>query len=112
MSPAIDRRTVGEALRLHRKAARKKQTEVARRIGVSPSAVSKWERGEAMPSLLHGLAFARAIQVPANKLFAGVSGSGGSTPRQGSAASDGADSHPSGVNGVKGPEADPPASFT
>lgn len=50
-------------LRLSRE-LRLSQSEIARQAGVSPSAVSKWVRGESVPGLFEAAALARVLRVP------------------------------------------------
>lgn len=51
--------STGEARRI-REAAHIRATEIARQIGADPSAVSRWESGERMPT---GLAAIRYLEV-------------------------------------------------
>lgn len=44
-----------------RRAARLSMAEVASACGVSPQAVSYWERGEKVPSVRHALAYGRLL---------------------------------------------------
>lgn len=46
-----------------------KQHELARQIGVTPSAISTWERDEAIPRKKHAQMVAELLQVPVRKLW-------------------------------------------
>lgn len=46
-----------------------KQRELARQIGVTTSAISTWERDEAVPRKKHALMIAEVLQIPVRKLW-------------------------------------------
>ncbi len=50
--------TVGEIIRTKRKAIEVKEGELANEIGVSVNTISRWEVGDAFPSLMNAMALA------------------------------------------------------
>ena len=54
---ALIRKFAGRKIRFYRKKAKMTQDEFASRLGVTPQAVSKWERGNGLPdvSLIEGI---------------------------------------------------------
>lgn len=59
----------GETVRALRRKKNLTQEQLACALNVSPQAVSKWERGQALPDLSLVPALARALNVPADALF-------------------------------------------
>ena len=57
-------------LRKHRRLSLLKQTEVAERFGFKDaSIISRWERGEATPSLFHAMLLAKLYNTQTEELF-------------------------------------------
>ena len=65
----VDRAGFGKTIQALRKHASMTQGEVASRVGVTDKAVSKWERGEALPAAESFAALGKALNVPALVLF-------------------------------------------
>ena len=68
----IIRRSLGEALKVHRQNCGMTQEYVAEALGVSRQAVSKWETGAAEPSTSNRLALAKLYGGEAGELLRGV----------------------------------------
>ena len=60
---------IGEIIRKNRKARGLTQLALATRLGVTPQAVGKWERGESEPDLSLLLPLAKELNVTAETLF-------------------------------------------
>jgi transcriptional regulator with XRE-family HTH domain len=66
------KRTFGENLRRVRKAANLSARELAKRVGVTPPVVSKWETHKGLPEGPTLLKLAKALNVSIDELLAGV----------------------------------------
>ena len=66
---AIVRRSLGEALKVHRTECKMTQEFVAEHLGVSRQAVSKWETGTSDPSTSNLLALAKLYGIRAEELL-------------------------------------------
>ena len=66
---AAVRRSLGEALKVHRTACKMTQEFVAEHLGVSRQAVSKWENGTSDPSTSNLLALAKLYSISAEELL-------------------------------------------
>ena len=66
---AAVRRSLGEALKVHRTGCKMTQEFVAEHLGVSRQAVSKWENGTSDPSTSSLLALARLYGISAEELL-------------------------------------------
>lgn len=66
---ATVRRSLGEALKVHRTACKMTQEFVAEHLGVSRQAVSKWENGSSDPSTSNLLALAKLYGISAEELL-------------------------------------------
>lgn len=64
------KRKWGLAIQRQRKFAGMSQETLAAAVGVTQAAVSRWESGEAAPSVENQLAIARALRIDARVLFA------------------------------------------
>ncbi len=64
----IDLLFFSDSLKRHRKAAGLTQTELARRLSVTPQSVSRWERGEAIPDIEHLAELARILHASLDAL--------------------------------------------
>lgn len=60
----------GRNMQLQRKVVGLSQVELATALGVTQSTVSRWESGEAAPTVENQLAIARALKTDARLLFA------------------------------------------
>lgn len=57
-------------LRKHRRISLLKQTDVAKKLGFKNTAIiSRWERGESIPSLYHALMLAKLYNTQLEELF-------------------------------------------
>ncbi len=65
----FDPQTFAATLRSARKRAKLSQKELAARLYLSTQAVSKWERGEALPGLSHVYQLSQLLQVSADELL-------------------------------------------
>ena len=61
---------LGENIQLYRKRAGLTQVELARRIGVTYQAVSKWETGKSVPDVFLLPTLARIFRCSIDELFA------------------------------------------
>jgi transcriptional regulator with XRE-family HTH domain len=61
---------LGDRLRLAREHARASKADVARAVGVSPSAVSQWENEDCEPSVGNMIKFKRAYQASLDFIYA------------------------------------------
>lgn len=61
--------TLGELIRLQRVSACLTQSQLAELVGVTQSAVAKWESDEAAPALRHRRAIATALSTTVPVLF-------------------------------------------
>lgn len=68
----IDPHSVGERIRALRQKMNLTQTQLARFLCVSPQAVSKWERGVALPDLAYADLLAAALDCSLDALFLGT----------------------------------------
>ncbi len=59
----------GTAMRQQRKFLRMSQEELALALSVKQSTVSRWESGDAAPTLENQIAIARALHIDARVLF-------------------------------------------
>ena len=66
---AAVRRSLGEALKVHRTECKMTQEFVAEHLGVSRQAVSKWETGTSDPSTSNLLALAKLYGIRADELL-------------------------------------------
>ena len=66
--PAID---IGARVAVYRAKRGMKVSELARRVGVSPSLISQIERGQSRPSVSTLFAMAQALEVPVDAFFRG-----------------------------------------
>lgn len=66
---AAVRRSLGEALKVHRTGCKMTQEFVAEHLGVSRQAVSKWETGASDPSTSNLLALAKLYGIRAEELL-------------------------------------------
>ena len=66
---ATDIQAIGEFIRERRKACRLTQGDVAEHLGVSPQAVSKWERGENLPDMAFFPDISRLLKVGAQEIL-------------------------------------------
>src|SRR5215212_8734311 len=66
IDPAVE---IGGRLAAHRARRGLKVSELARRVGVSPSLVSQIERGQSRPSVSTLFALAEALEVPVDAFF-------------------------------------------
>ena len=66
---AAVRRSLGEALKVHRTECKMTQEFVAEHLGVSRQAVSKWENGSSDPSTSNLLALAKLYGISAEELL-------------------------------------------
>lgn len=69
---AAVRRSLGEAIKVHRTQRGMTQEFVAERLGVSRQAVSKWESGVSDPSTTNLLALAKLFEISPEELLRGV----------------------------------------
>lgn len=69
---AAVRRSLGEAIKVHRTQRGMTQEFVAERLGVSRQAVSKWESGVSDPSTTNLLALAKLFEISPEELLLGV----------------------------------------
>src|SRR3954449_11346435 len=69
IDPAVE---IGGRLAAHRARRGLKVSELARRVGVSPSLVSQIERGQSRPSVSTLFAMAQALDVPVDAFFRGA----------------------------------------
>lgn len=69
---AAVRRSLGEAIKVHRAQRGMTQEFVAERLGVSRQAVSKWESGVSDPSTTNLLALAKLFEISPEELLRGV----------------------------------------
>ena len=69
---AAVRRSLGEAIKVHRTQRGMTQELVAERLGVSRQAVSKWESGASDPSTTNLLALAKLFEISPEELLRGV----------------------------------------
>lgn len=60
----INRQVIGERIRRSRKEAGVSLTELARRVGVSERAVTRWQTGHLTPSLARLYAVAQVVDKP------------------------------------------------
>ncbi len=65
----ISSKEIGKLLREAREKRQKKQIEVAEAIGVSPSAISQWERGEKDPKLQNVYKFCQCLDITIDELL-------------------------------------------
>lgn len=65
----ITTQEIGRLLREAREKRQKKQTEIAQAIGVSPSAISQWERGEKDPKLHNIYKFCQYLDITIDELL-------------------------------------------
>lgn len=63
------KRRWGVAIQRQRKFAGMSQEALAAAVGVKQSAVSRWESGDAAPSVENQLAIAKALRIDARVLF-------------------------------------------
>lgn len=61
-------KTVGEIIRKKRKAIEVKEGELAQEIGVSAHTITRWEHGEAYPSLMNVIAVAEFFDCSIDEL--------------------------------------------
>lgn len=69
VNPEPSSRTLGDLIRLQRIAACMTQAQLAAVVGVTQSAVAKWEKDEAAPALRHRRAIAQALGTSTSVLF-------------------------------------------
>ena len=60
--------SIGEVIRHYRKAQNLTQEEVARRLGVTPPAVNKWEHGASLPDIALLAPLARLLGISCDTL--------------------------------------------
>lgn len=68
----MNEKTIGDRIREERESAGLTQLELANKIGITPQAVSQYERGIKNPKITTIYRFADAIGVSPSKLFDGV----------------------------------------
>lgn len=68
----MNEKTIGDRIREERESAGLTQLELANKIGITPQAVSQYERGIKNPKITTIYKFADAIGVSPSKLFDGV----------------------------------------
>lgn len=68
----MNEKTIGDRIREERESAGLTQLELANKIGITPQAVSQYERGIKNPKITAIYRFADAIGVSPSKLFDGV----------------------------------------
>jgi transcriptional regulator with XRE-family HTH domain len=66
VDPALE---IGRRLAIHRSRRAIKVSELARRVGVSPSLISQIERGQSRPSVSTLFALSQALEVPVDAFF-------------------------------------------
>jgi len=71
---AETRKSLGEALKVHRTRCKMTQEFVAETLGVSRQAVSKWENGTSDPSTSNLIALAKLFGISAEELLKEVEG--------------------------------------
>lgn len=59
-------------IKVHRERANLSQAELGRRIGVSRSAVCKWESGDRLPDLRYWAALVKEIGIPVSDIAPGL----------------------------------------
>lgn len=64
------KRKWGQAMQRQRLFIKMSQEELAATVGVKQSTVSRWESGDAAPTIENQLAIARALHIDARVLFA------------------------------------------
>ena len=66
---SVVRKSLGEALKVHRTQCKMTQEFVAETIGVSRQAVSKWEKGTSEPSTSNLMALCKLYEVSADDIL-------------------------------------------
>jgi len=68
----VDITAIGDILRSRRKALGLMQGDVAEHLGVSPQAVSKWERGENLPDMAFFPGISKLLQISIDEILHGA----------------------------------------